>query len=315
MSPANNIKATAVILGGTGDLGAHVTKIFLSEYRDHFPTVRITTRDPASTKAKELAAMGAEVHAITEPMDDVVAGATVIVNVLPTAACLEINKALVTAMVKHGVPVYFPSDFASDYTLGGFEGFMHTEWINKTALARETAALSAGAATPLKAVTVFNGAFLSWLLDPYRSLCANVHANTFTALGDPHTRFAATALPDIARAVARLALLALDPATRDDVPAVVHVYGDNVSVAEIRDAVARVKGVEKGPIEVGDVAAVKQRLRENQPPTLMDIVDYARVLVGQGNIDYSENNQNELVNPGQSLWKWRTVEEELRSIL
>ena len=26
------------------------------------------------------------------------------------------------------------------------------------------------------------------------------------------------------------------------------------------------------------------------------------------------NNDNELVNPGQSLWKWKTVEEEFRGL-
>ena len=59
-------------------------------------------------------------------------------------------------------------------------------------------------------------------------------------------------------------------------PGEVRVCGQNVSVEDIRDAVARVKGVKRGAIEVSDLAAVKQRLKENQPPAMMDIVDYAR---------------------------------------
>jgi hypothetical protein len=27
-----------------------------------------------------------------------------------------------------------------------------------------------------------------------------------------------------------------------------------------------------------------------------------------GNLDFSEANDNELVNPGQSKWKWKTIE-------
>ena len=38
-----------------------------------------------------------------------------------------------------------------------------------------------------------------------------------------------------------------------------------------------------------------------------------RVLIGEGALDFSVENDNELVNPGESLWKWRTVEDELRA--
>lgn len=169
-----------------------------------------------------------------------------------------------------------PSNFIPRYSYSrdvGFDGYEHTEWVNKHRLEDETRAL---AGDRLKTVAVHCGGFMSWMLDPYRSVCANVPANTFRCLGSAAVRSTYTALPDIGRAVARLALLALDPATAASVPADARVCGDVVSTEEIRDAVARVRGVEKGPIEVGDVAAVRKRLRENQPPTLMDIVDYAR---------------------------------------
>ncbi len=34
------------------------------------------------------------------------------------------------------------------------------------------------------------------------------------------------------------------------------------------------------------------------------------VLIGEGKLDFSDNS-NELINPGQSLWKWKTVEDYL----
>ena len=76
--------------------------------------------------------------------------------------------------------------------------------------------------------------------------------------------------------IARLTVLALDPATKGSVPNNVRVFGQNVSVEEIRDAVARMKGIPKGTIQVGDVAQVKKKLKENQPPTRMSIIDYAQ---------------------------------------
>ena len=94
-------------------VGNHVSNIFLTEYRQVFPTVRITTRDPSSTKAKELTAKGAKVYAFSESLDVILSGAAVVVNVLPTSICASINKELVPSLLKHGVKVYFPSEFAS----------------------------------------------------------------------------------------------------------------------------------------------------------------------------------------------------------
>ena len=36
-----------------------------------------------------------------------------------------------------------------------------------------------------------------------------------------------------------------------------------------------------------------------------------RVLIGEGKMDFSKND-DELVNPGQSIWKWKTVEDFVR---
>ncbi len=39
------------------------------------------------------------------------------------------------------------------------------------------------------------------------------------------------------------------------------------------------------------------------------------VAVGEGKLDFSSDNDNELVNPKNSLWKWKTVEDHIRSSL
>lgn len=33
------------------------------------------------------------------------------------------------------------------------------------------------------------------------------------------------------------------------------------------------------------------------------------ILMGEGKLDYSQENQNELVNPSEKCWKWKTLEE------
>ena len=75
--------------------------------------MRITTRDASSAKALALADKGAQLFAFNDPLANVVAGADVVVNVLPSAAWMEINKQLVGAMLQAGVKVYFPSEFGA----------------------------------------------------------------------------------------------------------------------------------------------------------------------------------------------------------
>jgi hypothetical protein len=39
-----------------------------------------------------------------------------------------------------------------------------------------------------------------------------------------------------------------------------------------------------------------------------------RMSGGTGNLDFSKRNDNELVNPGQSKWKWKTMEEYAQEV-
>ena len=45
-----------------------------------------------------------------------------------------------------------------------------------------------------------------------------------------------------------------------------------------------------------------------------ELRQYASVLIGEGKLDFSTRNHNELINPGQTLWKWKTLEDEIREI-
>ena len=156
--------------------------------------------------------------------------------------------------------------------------------------------------------------------------------NTFTPYGSPSTKLSSNSRADIAKAIARLSILALDPATAAKVPDELRIAGTTTTFEEVRDIVARVKGVEKGKIVSEDLAAHKKALSEkpgeNFPgyarlvlssracsmSTETDDVVRHRVLLGEGKVDYSSDNSNELVNPGQSLWKWKTVEQHIQSL-
>ncbi|RDX47845.1 hypothetical protein OH76DRAFT_1419308 [Lentinus brumalis] len=305
MTSSSEIKGTVAIIGGTG---LHLTRIFLAEYKKQFPVVRITTRDVNSPKAQELAKLGAELYKTSESFDDVLSGADVVVNALNTSALEEIAKPLAAALARANPRVYFPSEFGADYRLNEFDGYEHPEWRRKRVINADTEAALKG--TQTKIVLVATGMFLEWLFSP--GLGIDIENNVYTPLGSASTRLATTAEDDIARAVAQLAILSLDPATASRVPAHARIAGQNVSYEEIRDAVSRIKGVPKGEIKSKNLEEFNSNLKANPNDNLLD---YIRVLVGQGKFDFSSENANELVNPGQSLWKWKTVEDLLRGSL
>lgn len=157
----------------------------------------------------------------------------------------------------------------------------------------------------------------------------DVENNTFTSYGPSSRKVTFTSLQDIGKALARLAILAIDPAASAKVPDELRIASDTLSFEEIRDLVARVKGVEKGKLVTEDLAAKKEELKKapNAPGAILGFIRSApslslvvpglthidRVLVGEGKLNFSDN-ANELINPGQSLWKWKTVEEELRGL-
>ncbi|KAI0690292.1 hypothetical protein C8T65DRAFT_765677 [Cerioporus squamosus] len=313
MPSSNEVKGTVAIIGGTGDLGKfrtglHLTRIFLTEYWKQFPVVRITTRDVNSPKAQELAKLGAELYKTSESFDDVLSGVDVVVNALNTSVLEKVEKQLAAAIARANPKVYFPSEFGADYRLNEFDGYEHPEWARKRVINADTEAALKGTQTKLVLVAI--GMFLGWLFTP--GLGIDIGRNVYTPLGPGSTRLATTAEDDIARSVAQLAMLSLDPATASTVPTHVRIAGQNVSYEEIRDTVSRVKGVPKGEIESKSLEEFVNNLKANPNDNLLD---YIWVLIGQGKFDFSSENANELVNPGQSLWKWKTVEDKSRGSL
>ena len=100
----------------------------------------------------------------------------------------------------------------------------------------------------------------------------DIENNVYSPLGPGTLRIAVTAEDDIARSIARLAILSLDPQTAAEVPTYVRIAGQNVSYEEIRDAVARIKGVSKGEIKTYDLDEYKRNLQANPSNFIMDYV-------------------------------------------
>ncbi|RDX41012.1 NAD(P)-binding protein [Lentinus brumalis] len=302
---------TVAIVGGTGTLGFPVSTEFLTSFRSSFPIVRVLVRDTVSEKAQELAAKGAELHKLDEAnlsqaLDKAFAGVDAIVNTLPSKASETVKHGLIDAVAKSTAKVYFLSEFGIDHRLSDSDGYENDEWV-----AKELAAETRQKVKDKKVVAVYTGPFLQIAFSgPW--LGFDIENNTFTTYGSPSRKVSFTSLPDIGKAVAQLAILAIDPATSAKVPDELRIASNTLSIENIRDVVARVKSIEKGKIVTEDLAAKKEELKKapNAPGAILAII---RVLIGEEKLDFSDN-ANELINPGESLWKWKTVEEQLRGL-
>ncbi|KAI0642076.1 NAD(P)-binding protein [Trametes meyenii] len=299
---------SVAIVGGTGGLGQYISQGFLTDFKANFHTIHILSRDPSSTAARELSAKGAVLHKLDEAnlpraLDEAFKDVDVIVNALPTSAAVpdSTHEAIIEAVARSKANVYFLSEFGSDYRINDFPGYDHPDWLRKVKIGAESRQRLKGR----KVIGLFTGAFAEFTLS-VRFLGIDVANNTYTCYGSPTQRFSATSRADIGRSVARLAIVALDPATASKVPDELRVAGTTASYEDIRDLIAKTKGIPKGEVKSEDLAVLKARIRQDPGKNFLD---YIHVVFGEGKADFSAKNDNELINPGERFWKWTKFED------
>ncbi|PIL27917.1 hypothetical protein GSI_09952 [Ganoderma sinense ZZ0214-1] len=315
---------SVAVIGGTGFVGLNISDAFLTDFRTSFSRVRILTRDAGTPKAQGLAYKGAELFQVDEDdvhssLDAAFADIDVIVNTLPTTVSDRLNHDVLRAVARSGAKVYFLSEFMADHrhlSSPGF-GFEPAEWQRRRALAREARRSFRG-----KVIALYTSLFFE-LAMAHPVLGFDIANNEFTAYGSPAQRVSFTSLRDIGRAVARLAILSAAPPAHAPAPARadgstgeaaaavpddVRIAGATVTFEDVRDIVARVRGVAPARIRTADLRAKRAMLGIPGVP----LHEYIRVAMAEGKLDLGEANDNELVNPGGSLWTWRSVEDFVR---
>jgi len=283
--------------------------------------VVIFTRDISSPVAKELVEQGADVIKITFAGGDAADGANlktalqgvdIVVNAIvsrePAAPGINI---LAKAAVDAGVKVYFSNEFGVDRRLNAFDGFDMLEWSLKADHLNYVKKISKG--KNFKIVLLYTGAFLEIVFQSW--LGFDFDNRLITTFGSPESQVAYTGKDDIGRSVAQLALLSIspEPGVTASVPEHVRIVGSSRSFTEIKDIVERVYP-DRAPIRVEslDLDEQREKLKQDVVSGKVDkenIGGHLRLLWGEGKFDWSAENNNELINPGESLWKWKTVDE------
>ncbi|KAH9948291.1 hypothetical protein B0H21DRAFT_788404 [Amylocystis lapponica] len=310
---------TVAIAGASGNIGSEITKAFLAEYRSSFPRVIALVRNPSSDGAKALAEAGAELYKVDDAnpgpsYEKALKGVDVFVNAFGSVP-VALKDTVFDAALKSGVKVYFPSEFGLDHRRNNFEEWDHPEWIGKRAHLNK--ALELGK-EKIKTIAVFTGIFLEGTFGPWFSFDTANHV--YTSVGPPTSRFSLTSKRDVGRALAAFSLVALvDPSK---VPDILSISGTSVSYAE---AAAIVQSVRKAVgdadnqeivVKSEDLAAFREATRKalQSDPEGTSLLPQLRIVIGEGQLDFTKDNANDIANPGEKAWKWKTVEDYIREV-
>lgn len=300
-------KYVVAIAGATGNLGSIVSKTILTEpYLTHFSRVSLLVRDPSSPAAQELKDLGGEPVKIdfddATSLNDSLEGVDVLINVLGTTHHSAKDK-LLTAALANDVLLYIPSEFGVDDRFNDFE---HVEWDQKK---HNVARARKEGGPKMKTVAIYIGLFLEHSIGPWFGF--NTRNKVYTAVGSPDTLVTYTSKGDVARSVAQVVMQALgSPSTYPDD---ICIAGTLKSHTQVRDIISRESGEQIEVKSLGDVAAYKKELLEKSGPK-ENLPGYIRLLMAEGKLDFSKHNQNEMVNPEQKLWKWKTLEEYAKEV-
>ncbi|KAG9046511.1 hypothetical protein FS837_004261 [Tulasnella sp. UAMH 9824] len=274
---------SVAIAGATGDL-----EYFPSEIAE----VKFFTRDANSAASQELIGLG------VEPIETGISAESfknvdVFVSVQGEGTTLDERNAYVKAAAEAGVKVYIPTEFGIDYRKLPFE---HPIWDLKLSHDKYARSVVGG---KLKVVSIYVGLFLDDTFPVGTYLGLDTPNKVYTGVLSSDTPVSFLSRDDIARSVARISVLAAaDPTS---VPDHARISGSSISLRGLAQLVSQVRGEEIKVETMGEEEA-KAAMASNFWVAL-------RYTMGYGLTDFSKDNANEIINPEESLWKWKTVQE------
>ncbi len=217
-----------VVAGGTGNLGERIVTSLVQNGAEVRALVRM---ECTLSKVKNLENLGATVYPVnmmqTNEVAKVCVGASCVVSALAGLrdVIIDVQKVLLDAAVKAGVPRFIPSDYSLDFTK-----FSHGENRNLD-LRREFHAYLDQ--QPIAATTVFNGAFADMLTAELPMIFFTKHL--VLHWGNAAHRLGFTTVSDTAAFTAKVAL-------ETSTPRFLHIAGSQLNPIEIQAIVSELTG-------------------------------------------------------------------------
>ncbi|CAG8906455.1 unnamed protein product [Penicillium egyptiacum] len=294
---ASITRAVIAIAGATGHLGKHVTTAFLSStFQDEFSEIILLSRNESCLFQPSSSQSGVKLTTRRyneNNLEEALQGIQILVNTIGPAGHYFKTK-LADALPRTNIRVYFPSEFGIDHY--GHD-FAHPEWHEK----KKKHLASAQRVVPhMKICRVFCSIILEDI-GPWYGL--DTQKGKYTSVGSFRTPVSFTSVGDVGRTVASLGSL-----PEEKIPDVVHVGGDSRSIAEIAKIM---ESAGAGRIEI-DCLPYEEYKKETTAEYSSQPAPYIKFSMGDGGIAHTPaflGDDNELVNPGQRLWRWKTVED------
>jgi nucleoside-diphosphate-sugar epimerase len=222
--------STIVVAGATGNLGGRIARALL----ERGASVRALVRHGAARdKLERLQELGVTIARVewssAAQLTPACSGASCVVSALAGLrdVIVEAQTFLLDAAIKAGVPRFIPSDFSIDFTK-----FPPGENRNLDLRRDFHKRLDK---TPIRATTIFNGAFAEMLTGQMPLILFKLKRVLYW--GDADQRMDFTTMDDTA---AFTASAALDPST----PRFLRIAGDQLSARELMAVVSEVTGKE-----------------------------------------------------------------------
>ncbi|CAN6626645.1 hypothetical protein TRVA0_011S00254 [Trichomonascus vanleenenianus] len=279
------------VLGLNGYLGRDVINSLLDvKYRkDVALPLRAITRDASKFSSSD------EIEYIQATLDDkeslLKALNGVDTLIVLTNAAVNVDSAI-DAAVENKVKLFIPSEFGTDYR--------HSTSKKPFQSKIDTVAYAQGKG--LKTVSVLNGLFGDMLVNIPAVIGIKAQTNSFERFGDGDAKLSVSFSSDIGNSVAELATTEHP----EQLPDYVRIQSDVVSFNEIANAYERYKGVkleveQKSNEELFDAANRFLETGEGGRAGFTSFVK-ANINAAPNSMNFSKENDNDLVNPGKFQW-------------
>jgi nucleoside-diphosphate-sugar epimerase len=217
-----------IVAGATGKLGYQIVENLLELNATVIAVVRQSSNSHNITKLEKI---GVQVQRVdfdnVEELAKVCTGANCVVSALAGLedVILGTQKNLLDAAVKAGVPRFIPSDYSTDFTKFNDGENRNLDWRRKFHTYLD--------AQPIKATSIFNGAFMDMLTNEIPMLIFK--KKLVLHWGNANHKMCFTKVSDVADYTANAAL-------DNNTPRYLRIAGDYKSASQIRDVVSEIYG-------------------------------------------------------------------------
>ncbi|KGR10959.1 hypothetical protein MG9_04584 [Candida albicans P37037] len=294
-------KVSITIIGLNGFLGKPVLEAINSGIFDdkiNFPIKAITRKEP-ETKNDKIEYVVSEINeeSIKSTLSQKLSGTDVIIELIgPNPEAFANIENLVDAIKPK---LFIPSQFGTDIPkvdeyAPGFLGIktQHSENVRKSGV---------------KVVDIITSLFAvpgAFLYEWVGSTGINAEDRTVKLIGDINQQFDISKLEDVGKAVLSIAT---NPNPRE-LPDTIRIGSDRITVKDVIDRYSKDHNVELKIVSEQSAEDAKKEFTESLKVGFDGdkFLWYLQVIAAQG-LDkglLSSKLDNELVNPGESLWKW-----------